>query len=185
MRQLVSKLWEIKIPNGMPQIMPLVMPTVGLPWYTKAKAMFYDTRAYVLVKDFIYIRQNGEKILVPKGFCTDFASVPRVFWPLGLDPQGILMIPSIPHDFAYRHDFYLNENREKIYERKGKRFHDKLFREISIDVNEMYTPSYLSILALDVFGYFAWKKYKRDGELDLFGPFRDVFDAQQFRLTQE
>lgn len=40
-------------------------------------------------------------IIVPKGFVTDFASIPRIFWPV-LNPVEFKTIPpAILHDFMY------------------------------------------------------------------------------------
>jgi len=43
--------------------------------------------------------QFGE-VTVPKGFVTDFASIPRPFWSL-LRPDGEYTYPAIIHDFLY------------------------------------------------------------------------------------
>ena len=43
---------------------------------------------------------NGNLILVPCGFKTDFASIPRIFWAI-LSPLGRHTIPSIIHDYLY------------------------------------------------------------------------------------
>jgi Protein of unknown function (DUF1353) len=40
------------------------------------------------------------KVVVPKGFVTDFASVPRIFWPI-LPPDDEYLVPAIVHDWLY------------------------------------------------------------------------------------
>jgi hypothetical protein len=40
------------------------------------------------------------EVTVPKGFVTDFASIPRVFWSL-LRPDGDYTYPAIIHDYLY------------------------------------------------------------------------------------
>ena len=43
---------------------------------------------------------NQGTITVPKGFATDFASIPRVFWSW-LPPIGRYGVPAIVHDWHY------------------------------------------------------------------------------------
>ncbi len=63
--------------------------------------------------------RNGDKILlaplwartkikggifafkIPKGFKTDFASIPRIFWTFIAPEDQSILIPSIIHDFVY------------------------------------------------------------------------------------
>lgn len=40
-------------------------------------------------------------ILIPKGFSTDFASVPQAFWWL-IPPHGRAAMPSVWHDYLYQ-----------------------------------------------------------------------------------
>lgn len=44
---------------------------------------------------------NGEVVHIHAGFLTDFASVPRIFWPL-LPPNGRYGKAAVVHDFLYR-----------------------------------------------------------------------------------
>ena len=59
----------------------------------------YDFR---LVENFEYYitDEQGEKITVPKGFVTDFASVPRIFWNI-FPPIGRYTKACIIHDYMY------------------------------------------------------------------------------------
>lgn len=66
---------------------------------------------FELVQDFEYYitDKNGEKIVVPKGFITDFASVPRIFWNV-IPPIGKYSKAAIVHDYMY--DFALKTKKE-------------------------------------------------------------------------
>lgn len=44
--------------------------------------------------------QDGPTVVVPAGFVTDLASIPRVFWSL-LPTDGTYTFPAIVHDFLY------------------------------------------------------------------------------------
>lgn len=182
MSEFIAKAWEHKMPNGLPVMIPM-MPVVDNSSFWDRLKFIWASTPYILAKDFVYVRKNSVQILVPAGFCTDFGSTPRVLWPLGLEPTGILLTCSLIHDFGYRHDFYLDCQGNKIYEGFGKRFHDKLFKEIFEEVNGIKIMPSLSYLGLRLFGWFAWKgneKY-RTGELALIGEYEGVYKAQNFK----
>jgi hypothetical protein len=46
------------------------------------------------------ISSNARAVDVPKGFVTDFASIPRIFWS-ALRPDGLYAYAAIIHDFLY------------------------------------------------------------------------------------
>lgn len=64
-------------------------------------------RRYKLVEDYVaYISIDGVdwKIVVPKDFEYDGASVPRLVWSLSdLTPDGLIRAAACVHDFAYEH----------------------------------------------------------------------------------
>ena len=47
------------------------------------------------------IGSTSEKIVVPTGFVTDFASIPQPLWSLGLSPHGQYSRAAIVHDYLY------------------------------------------------------------------------------------
>src|SRR5215472_755910 len=63
---------------------------------------FADYRDWVLLEDLEYhIGETSLTITVPKGFVTDFASIPQPFWSLGLSPEGTYSKAAIVHDYLY------------------------------------------------------------------------------------
>ena len=63
---------------------------------------FADNRQWVLMKDMPYrIGSSALVITVPKGFVTDFASIPEVFWSVDLSPNGKYSRGAIVHDYLY------------------------------------------------------------------------------------
>jgi len=59
---------------------------------------------FVVLEDFTYelgAEHSGIVIRVPKGFVTDFASVPRFFWRV-VPPMGQHGKAAVVHDFLYR-----------------------------------------------------------------------------------
>ena len=51
-----------------------------------------------------YDLPDGRRVLIPKGFVFDGASIPRLLW-FFLSPTGLLLIPGLIHDFGYRYDY--------------------------------------------------------------------------------
>jgi len=63
---------------------------------------FADNQQWMLFEDFTYVMGDTQvAITVPKGFVTDFASIPQAFWTFGLSPNGKYSRAAIIHDFLY------------------------------------------------------------------------------------
>ena len=63
---------------------------------------FGDNKFWIVVEDMPYvIGSTTERIVVPKGFVTDFASIPQPLWALGLSPHGQYSRAAIVHDYLY------------------------------------------------------------------------------------
>lgn len=74
---------------------PLVPPS-------PAVRAFGDSKFWITVEDMIYqIGSTNERIVVPKGFVTDFASIPQPLWSLGLSPHGRYSRAAVVHDYLY------------------------------------------------------------------------------------
>ena len=72
---------------------------VSISRYTK------DSKLFTLSDNFLcQVERPGfstvEDIIVPRGFKTDLASVPRLFWPL-IGPFGKWTMAAIVHDYLY------------------------------------------------------------------------------------
>ena len=63
---------------------------------------FYDPMYFLLlpISWKPALAQDGREVVVPKGFVTDFASIPRLFWSI-LRPDGEYTYPAIIHDYLY------------------------------------------------------------------------------------
>jgi hypothetical protein len=63
---------------------------------------FGDNKFWIVVEDMVYvIGSTNESIVVPKGFVTDFASIPQGLWSLGLTPHGQYSRAAVVHDYLY------------------------------------------------------------------------------------
>lgn len=71
---------------------------------TAIPAELYDGRHFQVMKEFDYcVGAKGSKeiIHVHKGFITDFASIPQIFWNI-LPPTGKYGKAAVVHDFLYQ-----------------------------------------------------------------------------------
>ena len=89
------------------------------------------------------------EIVVPVGFDTDFASVPRLLWPL-LPPQGRHSKAAVVHDWLYRHRV------------ASRGISDRIFYDAMIDSGVKRWRAYLMWLGLRVGGWVAWKRNGRN-----------------------
>jgi len=60
-----------------------------------------DRSYWQLLDDFQYVSPKWGPIVVPKGFYTDFASVPPQIHSIIDDDSPIILFPSAPHDFLF------------------------------------------------------------------------------------
>jgi hypothetical protein len=63
---------------------------------------FGDNQFWMLAEDMRWtIGKTSDTIIVPKGFVTDFASIPKGLWSLGLAPNGQYTRAATIHDYLY------------------------------------------------------------------------------------
>lgn len=110
--------------------------------------------------DLIYVTNNGLTIVIPKGFITDFASIPRAFWSILPPISPFYVKAAVIHDFIYTSQGKL-PNIKRVYTRKDA---DLLFLEIMILENAPTWKRNIMYAAVRAFGYFAWKSKERREE---------------------
>lgn len=77
---------------------------------------FDDGENWVLGNNLVYkLRGTDQEIVVPRGFVTDFASVPRVFWTL-FPRHGRYTRASILHDFLYWDQSCTREQADELFD---------------------------------------------------------------------
>ncbi|SCW99242.1 Protein of unknown function [Pseudomonas sp. NFACC52] len=63
---------------------------------------FGDNKFWMTLEDMPYvIGSTKERIVVPKGFVTDYASIPQTLWSLGLSQHGQYSRAALIHDYLY------------------------------------------------------------------------------------
>ncbi|MGF6482830.1 DUF1353 domain-containing protein [Paraburkholderia sp. JPY419] len=87
-------------------------------------------------------------VKVPRGFVTDFASVPRVFWSL-FRPDGDYAYAAVVHDYLY------------WQQDRPKSDADLIFRSVMDDLKITDRQSAILYHAVDLFGGAAWRENAR------------------------
>ncbi len=164
--------------NELPQLQPHIIQTEGVSWWRR----FFNAqrpRKYSIINDW-QIQISGLStnldgiIVIPKGTNIDGASIPMpwfiAFITLGiLRPTGILLLASIPHDYAFDTGQlpYLNPLESKIeYRVVSREQADNLFYQIIKIVNRAPFTAAISWLAVRLGWY--WVKYNGQARQGLF-----------------
>lgn len=112
---------------------------------------YLDGRRWRLFESFGYSTRSGRRITVPKGFNTDFASVPRMFWRI-FPPTG----EGVPYGkAAVIHDF--------LYATNGlsREAADRIFLEAMTDLKVGWFTRRTLWLAVRLGGWAAWNVYRK------------------------
>jgi hypothetical protein len=99
---------------------------------------------------------DGNKICIPAGYITDFASIPPILWSL-FPPIGKYNRASLVHDYLYDTQYKQNELGENI----ARKFADDEFLRIANTSDpKSKTRHYIMYLMIRWFGKSAWKSLK-------------------------
>ena len=145
---------------------PVPIPTRGVGRFRALWRWIRVVRKWELTAQWQYVLSDKTKIVIPARFEFDGASIPRPFWAI-LSPVGLLLIPGLIHDFAYRFDFLLEQPSDggplkKYRPDSGRRFWDRLFRDVAIEVNGFKIINSIAWVALRIGGRWAWNKRRRN-----------------------
>jgi len=137
----------------MPPVKMLPLFTKGESWYKRLKSWF-GRRQWIFFEDYEIELPDGRKVLIPKGFILDFASVPRIFAWL-FPPFGPLMMAAIVHDFVYKKGYLLLPNGVK--EHLSRKQADDLLYSITEDQTGIKIGAGIAWAGVRLGGWFAWK----------------------------
>jgi hypothetical protein len=153
----------------MPKLAPLPIRTKGKSPFVRTLRWLFTVRKWELQENWQYQlprvgREARPIIVIPKGFICDGASIPRPLWAL-LSPTGLLLIPGLVHDFAYRFDYLWAVRPSGPYKyphgNAGRAFWDDLFWRVGKDVNGMLVIDCLAWVALSLGGWWTWQKWRK------------------------
>ena len=163
---LIINLFDKKKPkchNFSYKTMPVMRP---IPIRTKGKGFFkgillwlLGVRHWEIVEDFNY-EINDVKYVIPAGFKFDGASIPKFLHPF-LSPVGVLLIGGLIHDYAYKFETLLRQNKKDTLGVISQKRADEIFRDINIGVNGFYLMNYLAYWSLRLGGFMAWNKHRK------------------------
>jgi hypothetical protein len=77
---------------------------------------------FELVEDCLVNLPDGEKFVIPKGYNSDFATVPQLFWSM-FPAHGLAAMPSIVHDWMYDNRLF----EKKMGEKRARKYADDIF----------------------------------------------------------
>ena len=146
----------------MPVVRPLPIDTKDAGYLKALWIWLFTVRRWLLTEDWHFTLKSGREIKVPSGFIFDGASVPKIFWFL-LSPTGILLIPGILHDYAYKFGYLIVEIGDGETRRiwRDRDYWDRFFREVAITVNGFRFINWVAYFALKYFGWVAWNKHRK------------------------
>ena len=107
-------------------VRPCVHIRYALPSMTKKEKENIRKYPFINSKDLKvelhdYIKDKIYSFDIPKGYCYDGASIPRIFWRLiGAKTDPAFLIPSLIHDVLCEHHNYVDNDRyfaDKVFER--------------------------------------------------------------------
>jgi len=169
---------------NMPVLQPIAILTKNQPWYRALYRWLFQIRRWRLVEDFDYEMSTGIWVRIIRGFEFDGASIPKIFW-IVLSPTGLLLVPGLLHDFAYAEDMLLcavdfseegeiglGRIKDKMVvipyiEGAGRKYWDKMFRDEAIHINGFRIINYVAWIAVRLFGWIPWNKYRKEGLIDV------------------
>jgi len=96
-----------------------------------------------------YLEESSDEVIaVPKGFITDFASVPRIFWAI-ISPIDKHAKAAVVHDYCYYDATYSRKESDLIFKEALK-----VLKVVPWKVEVMY-------IAVRIGGWNAWRKHRR------------------------
>ena len=109
-----------------------------------------DCRIFKLTSLFRY-RSSFGTIVVPRGFCTDGASIPKIFWNI-FSPFGSYFSAALVHDFLYSKD---SDDLFPVQDRKQA---DLIFKEAMFNAGVGWITRETVFRAVRLGGWVSYKK---------------------------
>ena len=115
-----------------------------------------DWKLYLPFSYDIGKKGSGDRITVPRGFMTDYASVPHIFWAF-IPPWGKYGKAAIIHDHLYQTHSENNQNLwQKIFSKERNRA-GNIFRESMEVLGVAPWRRFFMYWAVCLFSWTAWK----------------------------
>ena len=145
--------------TAMPTMKPIPIRTKGKGFFKGILLWLLGVRHWEISEDFEYVL-NGNKYIIPADFKFDGASIPK-FLHTFLSPVGVLLMGGLVHDYAYKYETLLRQNKKDTLGVISQKRADEIFRDINIEVNGFYLMNYLAYYSLRLGGFMAWNKHRK------------------------
>lgn len=153
----------------LPLVRQLNPEAKDLPWHKRLQRWALEPVKWEVAEEWRYELPDGVTITIPEGFVTDGASIPRIARFMAT-PAGLLFIPGIIHDYAYKHNSLLLGTERYGYgvytaAINNREYWDTLFLKVSKRHTKLRVLSYSAYAAVRLFGWIPWNKHRaNDGE---------------------
>lgn len=108
-----------------------------------------------LTRSLIYTTRDGWRIKVPRGFVTDYASIPRPLWVV-IPPRGKYNRGAVVHDWLYKNAPIDPRTGKPITQQRA----DEILREACENCDDRLTQRWTIYLGLRAGGFVAWNNYR-------------------------
>lgn len=99
-----------------------------------------------LIYDYLpFGKITSRRLVVPAGFITDFASIPRAIWAYLAPSDPVIRDAAVIHDYLYS---------TKMFTRKEC---DEILFEAMLELGARRTQAYIVYLSVRLFGFSHWK----------------------------
>jgi hypothetical protein len=150
------------------KLTPIPIPTIGKSFFGRTRQWMTASRKWKIAESWkidLDIKGRRQTVFIPAGFVFDGASIPRLLWPV-LSPTGILLVPSLIHDYGYRHGHLLIHDShffapEEYYHKTPRSFWDEVFLEVAKQVTGCNVIPHSAWSMLVAFGGFAWRRNRK------------------------
>ena len=106
-----------------------------------------------------------EKVFIPCGFKTDFASTPRILWPI-FPPMGKYTAAAVVHDFLYRYpqrkEYLTEEFGVYLASAYNRGDCDNIFREAMEVLSVSRMTRWMMWSGVRTGGWVTWRKYRKE-----------------------
>lgn len=118
-----------------------------------------ESGEWTLLEDLVY-RGVRDTFLIPKGFKTDFASIPRIFQSL-IPKNGRHDGAAIVHDFLYSVQPRVHKPGTQTRERISRRDADRIFLRIMRELGTNIVRRNLMYAAVRIGGWVPWRRSRK------------------------
>lgn len=115
------------------------------------------TRNWQLIEDFELETSIGN-ITIPKSQETDFASIPRIAWPIVAPTDPGVRAAALIHDYFYREKVSRLQNAGSLATKVTRKIADEIFYQELLDGNVPKWKARAMYYAVRLFGGGSWKE---------------------------